>query len=173
MRTPCQSPTTSLTAELIAVLDEEIHLLDVRRRQLEHLSESLVNRDEIRLKELLDGIELIVHNQASADMKLKAVRNALAGAVGLDQETATLTTIMEYMTPLQKSDVDYRRQQIMLLAEALRNQHLATAMLLRECTRINRMIMDSLFPRAESVTTYDTNGSTGWSNGDNLMDTEL
>ncbi len=172
MRTPCQSPTDSLTAELITVLDEEIRLLDVRRGQLEHLSEALIARDEARLKELLDEIEVIVHNQTSTDMKLKAVRNSLASAVGLDQETATLTAIMEYMTPMQKSDVDYRRQQIMLLADALRNQHLATAMLLRECTRINRMIMDTLFPRAESVTTYDTKGSTPWSNGDNLMDSQ-
>lgn len=172
MRIALDAATTSLVEELKNVLDEEITLLNVRRSQLESLSGAIVDRDDNSLQRLLGDIEEAMSMQTATDMRLKAMRNTLAGSLGMDTRNITLSQIMDNLPAVDRAEIEYRRQQIALLADALRRQHMETAMLLRECSRINKMMLDMLLGRKESVTTYNPRGMNGWSSQSGVVDME-
>ena len=51
-------------------------------------------------------------------------------------------------------------------------QHLQTAMLLNECSRINREMLECIMPGNSTVTTYGQNGTKSSHLGGRLIDTE-
>lgn len=174
-----QTPSgQAMIGELLGLLDEEIVLLDLRRRQLEALSEAIVVRDNDRLEGLLEEIERTLEVQTSTDGKLKALRAALAekmagpGGVPLRGEEVRLSALAQRLEGEQPQALEDRRRQIVQLAGELRTQHLRTAILLTECGRINRMLLEAIFPRSQSVTTYSEGGSSSWRPDTGLVDAE-
>ena len=81
--------------------------------------------------------------------------------------------LVDELPDAQASAVDYRRRQITEQVGKLRRQHLQTAMLLVECSRVNHMMMECLLPAGETVATYDATGANLWRFGTSLVDKEL
>ncbi len=166
--------TESLIDELLAVLDEEIELLELKRSQLADLSEALVTADDEIVEELLEQIEQTEQTQTAVDMRLKVVREALAGAFGYeDIKELRLSVLAVELPEAQASAVDDRRRRMAEQVGKLRRQHLQTAMLLVECSRVNRMMMECISPSGETVATYDATGTNLWRSGAGLVDKEL
>ena len=167
-----------MIAELLDLLDEEIVLLDLRRRQLEALSGAIVLRDNDRLEGLLEEIEQTLEVQASVDGKLKALRGALAekltapGGAPFRAGEVRVSAVAERLEGEQRQALEKRQRQIVHLAGELRTQHLRTAILLTECGRINRMLLEAIFPHSQSVTTYSEGGSSSWRPDTGLVDAE-
>jgi hypothetical protein len=152
----------STVGELQALLDEEIALLDLRRRQLEALSSAVVDRDEDRLEQLLVEMESVQSMQSATDLKLGALRTALAGWLGVAPAKMRLSRLLAELPADQRVAIEYRRQQIVLLADKLRRQHMETAVLLWEFAKVNRRLLEGLLPRSQEVTTYGTAGPDAW-----------
>jgi len=70
-------------------------------------------------------------------------------------------------------DLEDRRQQIIVLTSKLRQQHLETCLFLLESSRINRLLLESLFPDSEPVVTYGADGQDQWRPDTGLVDAEL
>ena len=85
------------------------------------------------------------------------------------QEALALKTQAEHL----ERTLDEIRQRIVELTDALRKQHLQTVLLLAECARFNRLLLESILPGGEMVMTYGTGGSDLWRSGTGLVDTEL
>ena len=162
----------ALVDALLPILDEEIALLTRRRAQLESLSVLLVERDDEATGRLLDEMEQTETLQADTDRKLQALRSALAGALGCGAGDVRLARLVGELPAGLRSAVDFRRQQIILLVDAFRRQHLCTAMQLVECIRVNRMLLEGLFGEGRSVTTYDMHGTAARALGSGLVDAE-
>ena len=161
-----------LLESLDALLEEEISLLQERRKHLETLSDVLVRRDDESMERLLEEMERAQDRQAQTDLRLRGVREALAESLGTDAREMTLSVLIgELPLPLGEA-LDRRRKQILLLAGDLRHRHLQATMLLAESARINRMLLESLFPSSESVTTYSTGGADSWRPDTGLVDAE-
>ena len=162
-----------LVGELLGVLDEEISLLEQKTVQMAGLSAAMLDRDEKGMIEIIAQFEQTQRAQDSVDVRLSAVSGALGGALGCPSLNMRLGWLGERLPEGQAAAVDYRRRQIILLAERARSQHLRTALLLHECSRINSMLLAGLFPDAESVTTYGQDGQRTWRNGGGLVDAEM
>ncbi len=166
--------TESLIDELVVILDEEIELLELKRSQLADLSESLVAADDEAVEALLEQIEQVERTQTATDLKLETVRGALAGVFGYDDVKALrLSVLVAELPDAQALAVDDRRRRMAEQVGKLRRQHLQTAMLLVECSRINRKMMECILPAEETVATYDATGTSLWRSGTSLVDKEL
>jgi hypothetical protein len=161
-----------LVEKLLGSLDEEIALLEEKTVQLASLRRAMLDRDDQAMAAVLTEIEQDQRRQDSVDLRLSAARRAMANAMGIPAGQLRLSRLIDELPPAEAASVDYRRQQILLLAERARKQHLETAILLHECSRINRMLLEGLFPQNQSVTTYGQGGSDTWRPESGLMDTE-
>jgi flagellar biosynthesis/type III secretory pathway chaperone len=162
----------ALLKELLAVLDEEIALLNKKTGELESLSGAIVERDNDRFGPLLEQMEQTHQGQAATDVKLDALRNTLAEKIGCEPSEMKLSRLIDLLDEQDRLTVDYRRQQIILLTEQLRKQHAATMILLAESARINRMLLENLFPQSQPVKTYSAAGADSWRPATGLLDTK-
>ncbi len=163
----------SIIDELLGVLDEEIALLQRRKSQMGRLCEAIVERDDDTMERLLAEMSETQQLQEHVDLKLLAHRNTVANAVGRAPGEMKLSVLIAELPPSHRPAVDYRRQQIVLLIQDVRRQHLDTALLLGECARINHMLLTGMFPAASEVTTYDHDGPDTWRSDTGLVDAEL
>ncbi len=163
----------SLIDELRSVLDGEIELLVAKRSQLVKLSKAMVDRDDDTTESLLAEIEQTEVVQASVDKRLRAIRKSLAGVFSCEVRELKLSSLIARLPDKQAAAVEHRRQLIVDLAEKLRTQHLQTALLVTECAKINRMLLESMLPACETVVTYGAEGTSRWQSETGLVDTEL
>ena len=162
-----------LTDELVGVLDEEIDLLNRKRGELETLCQAVTERDDERMGALIEQMEQTHRDQRAADVKLDALRGALARSRGVAPGDMSLSVLIDSMQEQESLALEYRRQQIVILADELRRKHVAAAMLLAESARINRMFLDRLTPQSQSVETYSAKGAKSWRDGTGIVDAEL
>lgn len=163
----------TLLSELLVILDEEIDLLNKKRTELETLTDLIVERNDTRMEQLLVEMEQTHQAQATADIKLDALRNTMAEKLKCPRDEMKLSRLIEQLDGDDRLAVDYRRQQIVLLAEQLRRRHMETAMLLMESVRINRMLLESFFPQNTPVSTYSASGPQSWRPNAGLLDAEM
>jgi len=170
---PMAPELAALVDEMMAILDEEIGLLDGRRGQLEGLSGAILDRDEDAMEKLLCEMERTLRVQKTVDSKLEALRNTLADTLGCPPKELKLSALIGRLQGQRRAALEYRRQQIVVLTDKLRRQHLETCLFLLESSRINRMLLESLFPDSEPVITYGVEGADQWRPDTGLVDAEL
>jgi len=170
---PPSAIETERIASLGRLLDEEASLLDLRRSQLASLCGAIVDRDEDAVERLLEQIERAQELQAAADEKLDALRRKLAECLHCPNEKVKLSALIAALSEPQRTALAEQRRKIIELADRLQLEHMRTVMLLTECSRINRMLLESLFPDSQGVTTYSEAGPEPWRPETGLVDAEL
>ncbi|KPK85895.1 MAG: hypothetical protein AMJ81_02480 [Phycisphaerae bacterium SM23_33] len=170
--TPAQNSLMIHTEQLLAILDEEIWLLELRRSQSDALSAALIQSDDARMEALLNEMHQTLQSQAHVDLRLNAVRRALADDLALPTQRVRLQLLIGRLHGRERAEMESRRQQIIDLAERLQRQHLQTSILLLECARINRMLLEALFPQSKGVDTYSSGGQERWWPGTGLVNAE-
>ncbi len=167
-----ESPVESLVDQLLELLDEQVRLLEEKRGHLRDLSSALIDRDESATESVLERMEDTERRGGEADCRLHRVRQSLGENVGCPAESLRLTALIPLLPAEKGRLLRLRRDRIAEQADHLRREHLRTVMLLNECVRINRMLLETLVPGAGSVTTYGTGGADFWSWQTGLVDTE-
>lgn len=169
-------PPSPVAAEQVdslgPLLDEEIALLDVRRSQLASLCAAIVDRDDDAVERLLEQIERAQELQAATDRRLDALRQYLGEQLACPQDDRRLSALIERLPEDQRAPLAERRERIIDLAERLQLEHMRTVILLGECARINRLLLESLFPDAEGLQMYSATGADAWQPETGLVDTE-
>jgi len=95
----------------------------------------------------------------------------IAKGVGCDPGAITLTRIEHGLTGPRRVAAAEKKLRLQRLAGHLRSRYLATAGLLVECARFNRLLLDGIAGlSASSPLTYRSDGSTGRSGAGALMD---
>jgi flagellar biosynthesis/type III secretory pathway chaperone len=164
---------TDQIASLARLLEEEASLLDLRRSQLASLCGAIIDRDEEAVERLLEQIERAQELQTAADEKLDAIRRKLGERLNCPGDEVKLSALIAALPQPQRTALAEQRRRIIELAERLQLEHMRTVMLLTECSRINRMLLESLFPDSQGVTTYSEAGSEPWRPEAGLVDAEL
>lgn len=162
-----------MAPELLSLLEEEIELLRVRTRQFDELYDAILHRRDERMESLLEAMTDAQHRQVDLDGKLQTLRTIFARALGVEENTIRLSRLIDWLDGTHATDLRNQREQIILLAERLKKKHLTTAVLLSESARINRMLLEGLLPKADSVTTYGTGGTKPWQMNSGLVDAEM
>lgn len=158
-----------LVAHLQQLLDEEIGLLQAKQSQMESLSGAILGRDDTAMEATMAQMETTARQQSAVESRLSALRVTIAGELGLGGGPLRLSTLISHLPPQQASLLEYRRNQIVALAEQIRRRHVEVAILLRECARINRMLLESL-TGGQSVTTYGADGKDVWHGRGGVLD---
>jgi flagellar biosynthesis/type III secretory pathway chaperone len=164
--------TDALLAELTGVLDEQIGLLTSRREQMDRLSSAIVHRDDDAMEPLLEEMERTQGLQKSADERLATLRQSLASTAGCAVDHLRLSRLLQELRGPVRDAVAERRRRLVALSDELRQRHLRTVLLLAESARINRLLLETLFPASQPVTTYDAGGADQWRPDTGLVDTE-
>ncbi len=160
------------TEQLTEVLDEQIQHLDRRRVQLKTLADTIVERDDRALETLLEEVERALDKQAELDRQLDLVRTRIANALLQPPDGLTLGAIVESMAEPARSRLAGRRRQLIEAVDAFSRQHLHTSVLLMESARLNRLMLEAVFPDSRGVTTYDPAGQDAWRPDTHLVDAE-
>ena len=160
-----------LAAQLREVLDQEIAALNLRRSQLGLLREAILQRDDEGVARMLAQLEQAQAVQSQLEGRLEALRESAAEELGLPTRQVTLSALIARLGPAQGRGLDLCRRQIIHLLKALQRQHLELAMLLRECARINRLVLEQILGGG-GVMTYRAGGRDDWRDGAGLMDME-
>jgi len=160
----------SLVDELLAVLDETIDLQQEAFAQLQALSEAILARDDATLGQRVDDLDRTASRFESVARRRNAVRSRLAQALACPVGQMTLGRLAREVPQPQAGAIRMRRERLRDLAEAVRRQHLETAVLAAEVARASRSLLQGLLPRAGEGRTYRTDGTAVWQPGHGLLD---
>jgi len=157
---------------LASCLDAQIDLLCRRESELDSLSECIISGDNDRMEQVLDQMTLSRRSQADADARLDAARRIVAERLGWQVGKTRLANLIGLVEPAHRDALRSRRRQVLELAERISLKHRRTAILLAECTRVNRLLIDCMVGSGRRVTLYGQAGRQQWQDGAGLMDTE-
>jgi hypothetical protein len=166
------SVSLDLVEPLREALGEEIAALNLRRSQLKLLREAILERDDEAVERLLGQLEQAQSIQSLLEVRLRALREALADELDLPLGRTTLSALIQRLPLAAARELDLCRREVIHLVRGLQRQHLELAILLRECARINRLMVEQLLGPGRRVTTYAAGGRREWQDGAGLMDTE-
>ncbi len=169
--TPAVLPP-EMVQRLTESLDRQIELLGARSAELDALSESICANDNDRMEQVLAEMALSRQRQDQADREFKAARDELAGHLGWQVGKTRLERLLGLVGEPDRRVLAQRRRQVAEMAETLRRKHRQTGILLAECARINRLLIDCLLGPDQRVTVYGATGAQHWRGCGSLMDTE-
>jgi hypothetical protein len=148
-----------LIEELLALLDADVVSLETTLSHLNNLRAGLIKRNEAAMEQLLETIKAGQDDLKVIENKRSKLRHIAAAVFGCTAEEVNLSRIMEHLTPVLRQQVAQRQQTLTRLVEKLKTEYTATAMLLKECSRFNRMLLDSIVgSRCNGVATYNASG---------------
>ena len=158
--------------ELIACLDDQIDLLARREAELDALGEAILANDNDRMERVLDEMTRSRQLQQQADDRLSSARGAAAETLGWPASQTRLAKLIGLIEPTGRQELRRRRRQVLERASRISLKHRQTAVLLAECTRVNRMLIDCMVGDDQRVTLYGHTGRQHWNGAGGLMDTE-
>jgi hypothetical protein len=159
-----------LIEELLALLDTDAVRLEMTLSTLNKLRAGVIKRDEAGLEQLLETLKSQQDDRDAIENKRSKLRHIAAVAFGCADEEVNLSRIMEHVPPLSRQKVAQRQQTLARLVEKLKTEYTATAVLLNECSRFNRMLLDSIFgSRSKGVATYNASGQMKRPNGSGFV----
>jgi hypothetical protein len=159
-----------LIEELLALLDADAVRLGITLSHLNNLRAGVIKRDEAAMAQLLETIKSQQDDRDAIENKRSELRQIAAAAFGCTAEEVNLSRIMEHVTPELRPQVAQRQQTLSRLVLKLKTEYTATAMLLNECSRFNRMLLDSIVgSRCKGVTTYNASGQMKRPNGSSFV----
>jgi len=161
-----------MVQRLTESLDQQIELLGARSDELDALNESICANDNDRMEQVLTEMGLSRQRQGQADRQFKAAREDLARHLGWQIGKTRLERLLGLVGEPERRALARRRRQVVELAETLRRKHRQTVVLLAECAKINRLLIDCLLGPDQRVTVYGATGAQHWRRCGSLMDTE-
>lgn len=151
-----------IVEELLVVLNEDIDHVSVMLERMDQLRSAVIKRDETFLRDLLEAI----HDESQIHERIELgrddVRRRLARMIGCDEEKMNLSLLCENLEPTMRSLVAEKQSELKPLVEKLKREQVLTAMLLKECARLNSMMLKGIFTNSDSAITYNSRGDASW-----------
>lgn len=146
--------------DLLMVLDKDIEQIKRNLDILDQLRSLVIKHDESSLRELLENIRFRSNSYKENELKRQSLRKDLAFALGCDTEQITLSILGEQLSGDRKNCIAEKKTQLKTMINELMKEHLATSMLLSDCARFNRAMLNGIFALAQTgSTTYSPTGS--------------
>jgi len=165
-------PTSQWVTALSDALDEEASLLGQWGEQLEELSSAILGRGDRDLEELLGRMECTRRRQREGETRLSAASAGLARALACDAAPGRLSDLIDRLGDAQRDRLEPKRRRVVEQIALVRRTHLRSAVLLSECARVNRELLERLLPKTAPLTTYGAGGRVSRRGGAGLISTE-
>lgn len=131
--------------ELLACLDNDARYIQESLSQLNELRTLVIKRDDAALGTLLESIQAQSGHHRSLEQDRQSVRKNLADALGCDVRQMTLSALQENLPEAKKEQVNQMKAKLKSLLAELRKEYLSTVLLLSECSRLNNLLLRSIF----------------------------
>jgi hypothetical protein len=159
-------------AHLLGVLEEQIELLEHRLRHLDELTAAMIKVDNDSMEGLLSQMDAFTAAQEACHQRLSTARAAAAAEVGLPPG-ARLSQMADALGGRAGLALGASRQRLAELMALLKRRHMETSLLLVECMRVNRLMLDQILPRGPAVAMYGSDGVQNWRSSTGVVDAEL
>ncbi len=147
--------------ELLVVLDKDIQHIQESLLRLNELRSLLIKHNETDLGKLLESIQTESDSYRSHELKRESIRKELADALDCNLKQMTLSRLETVLPEEKKAQVTTKKLKLRALTKELKKEHLSTAMLLSNCARFNRQLLQSVFDLGEmEIVYYNSRGST-------------
>jgi hypothetical protein len=147
-----------LTAELFAFLDDSVlstqHMLD----QLNELRAAVIRRDQNMLQQMSDQMQEMTVLRDGMQRRQQQLCRAFAGPLNCPPEKINLSYLALFLESSKADELKTKQRLLQELVGRLSVQRRATELLLRECERLNRIILDGMIGRANQTCTYGSAG---------------
>lgn len=153
------SALNELLENLAAFLDSRTDQMQRTLEQLDSLRAAVIRRDERALAEMLEQTRQDSQLRDELDAAQMVLGRRLAAALGL-AEPVNLTRLCAALDAEQAQRFRRKQRDLLELAEQVRIEHSATEMLLRECARCNRQLLEAIVGHSAQNNTYDPQGQT-------------
>ncbi len=163
-------PGAALVAPLVEAANASAALAERACEDLLAVAEAAKARDDAALEAATRTAAETEHELAEVGRRREAARAAVARVLGRPAEEVTLTALAAVLPAAEAEAVRRCRDRARRAAEALRDRHLRTAVLLAEFAKANRNVLRDLLPRPTEARTYGTDGSTGAGPAAGLVD---
>jgi flagellar biosynthesis/type III secretory pathway chaperone len=163
------SSLEQLLGELCEVLDEQIALLTTRDEQVSQMCDGMLQRDFDEIDRLLEAVDQTQARQQVNDERVKSVRARLARDLHWTVDELQMSRLIDELPQEWAEAIDNRRERILRLARELKKRNVASSTLLYECARINRNLLECIFPQLGLVDTYQPGGTEHWRSDHSLV----
>jgi len=153
---------------LLEVLDQDVRHLEDTLSRLELLRSLLIKRENPALEKLLEDIRQQADVYQANEQKRQQLRRALAADLGCAEAELTLSKLQDELRrgsgsealPDRQAALAERRARLRSLAVQLKREHALTVLLVRDCLRFNRFLLQAFFPSSgRGGTTYSPTGA--------------
>ncbi len=162
-----------LIKELVSVLDKDAANIEVTLERLDRLRGAVIKRDQEDLKVLLGTIssEEDVYSQVEAHRY--EVRSMIATCLGWEIERVNISNLKQVVSEDIGRLLSDKQVRLNALTSKLRKEHEGTSALLRECSRLNKMLLRSLLNNGKETITYNNRGAASWESRRRLVSFRL
>lgn len=148
---------SELLEDLAVFLDGRTDQMQRTMEQLNVLRAAVIRRDERTMAEMLEQTRQESQLRDELDAAQVVLGRRLAAAFGLT-EPVNLTRLCAALDAQQAERFRHKQQTLLALAKRVRIEHSATEMLLRECARCNRQLLEAIVGHSAQNNTYDPQG---------------
>lgn len=137
---------------LIQTLDRDIVQIQRSLTLLESLRALVIKRDEAGLSALLSEVRQQNRSTGQSDTQRQRLREHLGTLLGYPSGALTLSQLLGHLSGTLHAEVSQKRAELQQLLEQLQRQWELTSLLLKDCARLNRRLLNTLFAQTGSGT---------------------
>ena len=152
----------NIVDELLDILDEDAEQIKVTLERLDRLRASVIKRDEEDIKALLDTVRQDDTGYNLIEKRRQEICRELAEILGCSFEQINMTRLRSVLSEEKALMVAEKQHELKSLVEKLQIEHTCTTMLLKECARLNRMLLRSILGENNESLTYNARGNASW-----------
>ena len=161
-------------AALLDVLDEDIQHVEASLARLDTLRKLLIKRDDVALGALLEEIRGQGESRPAVDRRRQELRRELASSLGWQENEVTVTNLLDHVTEDLGATLAERQKRLQNLIVRLKREHTLTAMLILDCRRFNRSLLQVFFgPAGQTGTTYNATGAARHPTGTTMLNMQF
>ncbi|MGH2271841.1 hypothetical protein ACQ9LF_08580 [Anaerohalosphaeraceae bacterium U12dextr] len=149
---------TQVTEELMAFLDERAESIRRTLDQLNQLRAAVIRRDEPALRQMQDVLPLAAAQRQQADDRQRQICQAFSLILQCRPDEVNLTRVGQYLDSEHRAALRSKQRLLRDLMNRLALEQAATEQLLRECERLNRMILEGIIGKRNQTLTYTPYG---------------
>jgi len=160
--------------DLLACLDKDAQRLQDSLSQLTELRELVIKRDDAALGKLMETIQAGSDRYRTLESERQSIRTDLASALECDIANITLSALEKTLSKAKADQISRMQARLKSLVQDLRKEYLSTVLLLSECSRLNNMLLKSIFGMGGTGDVYyNANGVTRRQTGLTFVNLQL
>lgn len=162
-----------IRSEFLPFLDRQIEYLEQAKKLFDEFRAALIRRDIEELEEVRQHLEAKEAQRQELDRQTESCRRCLAAALNCGPEDVCISRLCRAADPPTARELQKRQRRARDLAAEVKTVHLATELLLRECARINRRMLETITGQPTPSSIYDARGRAAWKPATGLMNMKL